>query len=105
MCVSDISLLRNSFVNLSLPLFSLAEPVPPQQTRYRIKGVERSFSCWDRIEIDQGDITLQQFIQYLKVINASTFFIIACFFYLLICLVILSQQSHNRILFGSHGFC
>ncbi|KAM0953182.1 putative ubiquitin/SUMO-activating enzyme E1, THIF-type NAD/FAD binding, ubiquitin-activating enzyme [Dioscorea sansibarensis] len=52
---------RNSFVNLALPLFSMAEPVPPKVTKYR----DMSWTVWDRWII-KGDLTLGQLIQWLE---------------------------------------
>ncbi|KAJ0987622.1 hypothetical protein J5N97_005978 [Dioscorea zingiberensis] len=52
---------RNSFANLALPLFSMAEPVPPKVTKYR----DMSWTVWDRWIIN-GDITLRELLQWLE---------------------------------------
>merc|ERR1719283_459978 len=38
----------------------------PAETTSKIKGKEFKFSLWDRIDIDEGDITLQQFLDFFK---------------------------------------
>lgn len=52
---------RNTFANLALPLFSIAEPVPPKTIKYR----DMSWTVWDRWII-KGDFTLRQLLQWLK---------------------------------------
>ncbi|XP_024981571.1 ubiquitin-activating enzyme E1 1-like isoform X1 [Cynara cardunculus var. scolymus] len=51
---------RNTFANLALPLFSMAEPVPPKV----IKHQDMSWSVWDRWSI-KGNPTLRELIQWL----------------------------------------
>lgn len=46
---------RNTFANLALPLFAMAEPVPAKTITYK----DISFSLWDRW-ILQGDLTVQE---------------------------------------------
>ncbi|KAJ4821709.1 ubiquitin-activating enzyme 1 [Rhynchospora pubera] len=52
---------RNTFANLALPLFSMAEPVPPKT----IKHQDMAWTVWDRWTIN-GDITLRELLQWLK---------------------------------------
>ncbi|XP_072996914.1 ubiquitin-activating enzyme E1 2-like isoform X1 [Typha latifolia] len=52
---------RNTFANLALPLFSMAEPVPPKV----IKHQDMSWTVWDRWII-KGDLTLSELLQWLK---------------------------------------
>ncbi|KAF5446670.1 hypothetical protein F2P56_032279 [Juglans regia] len=52
---------RNTFANLALPLFSIAEPVPPKV----IKHENMSWTVWDRW-ILKGNPTLRELIQWLK---------------------------------------
>jgi ubiquitin-activating enzyme E1 len=52
---------RNTFANLALPLFSMAEPVPPKV----IKHQNTSWTVWDRW-ILKGNPTLRELIQWLK---------------------------------------
>ncbi|GLT71501.1 hypothetical protein SLA2020_435150 [Shorea laevis] len=52
---------RNTFANLALPLFSMAEPVPPKV----IKHQNMNWTVWDRW-IMKGNPTLRELIQWLK---------------------------------------
>lgn len=52
---------RNTFANLALPLFSMAEPVPPKV----IKHGSMSWTVWDRW-IMKGNPTLRELLQWLK---------------------------------------
>ncbi|XP_062197173.1 ubiquitin-activating enzyme E1 2-like [Phragmites australis] len=52
---------RNTFANLAIPLFSMAEPVPPQT----IKHQDMSWTVWDRWTIT-GNITLRELLEWLK---------------------------------------
>ncbi|GAB4824302.1 E1 ubiquitin-activating protein, variant 3 [Ancistrocladus abbreviatus] len=52
---------RNAFANLALPLFSMAEPVPPKVFKHR----EMSWTVWDRWVL-KGNPTLGELIQWLK---------------------------------------
>jgi len=50
---------RNTFVNLALPLFSMAEPVPPKLLQH----LNLKWSIWDRWVIP-GDLTLRELIAW-----------------------------------------
>ncbi|XP_076912433.1 ubiquitin-activating enzyme E1 1-like [Bidens hawaiensis] len=52
---------RNTFANLALPLFSMAEPVPPKV----IKHQDLSWTVWDRWII-RDNPTLRELLQWLK---------------------------------------
>ncbi|XP_057433289.1 ubiquitin-activating enzyme E1 1-like isoform X2 [Lotus japonicus] len=52
---------RNTFANLALPLFSMAEPVPPKV----IKHKDMSWTVWDRW-ILEGNPTLKELLEWLK---------------------------------------
>ncbi len=45
---------RNTFANLALPLFAMAEPIPPKPTSHK----DLTWSLWDRWVIE-GDLTVQ----------------------------------------------
>jgi len=51
---------RNTFINLALPFFGQADPMKPAVKKYG----EKQFTIWDRIDIRQGDLTLQQLLKY-----------------------------------------
>ncbi|GLC36229.1 E1 ubiquitin-activating protein [Pleodorina starrii] len=50
---------RNTFANLALPLFAMAEPIPPKVTKHN----ELSWSLWDRWTLE-GDLTVQQVLDW-----------------------------------------
>lgn len=50
-----IEAFRNTFANLALPLFAMAEPVPCKTTKFN----DISFTLWDRW-ILEGDLTVQE---------------------------------------------
>ncbi|KAG8377063.1 hypothetical protein BUALT_Bualt09G0129100 [Buddleja alternifolia] len=52
---------RNTFANLALPLFSMAEPVPPKV----IKHQDMSWTIWDRWILENNP-TLRELLQWLK---------------------------------------
>ncbi|KAF8397226.1 hypothetical protein HHK36_016136 [Tetracentron sinense] len=52
---------RNTFANLALPLFSMAEPVPPKLFKHR----DMSWTVWDRW-ILRDNPTLRELLQWLK---------------------------------------
>ncbi|XP_010257066.2 PREDICTED: ubiquitin-activating enzyme E1 1 [Nelumbo nucifera] len=52
---------RNTFANLALPLFSMAEPVPPKVIKHR----DMSWTVWDRW-ILKDNPTLRDLLQWLK---------------------------------------
>jgi ubiquitin-activating enzyme E1 len=53
---------RNAFVNLALPLFQQSEPLPPIKKKY----LDKEFTLWDRIDIKQGDLTLQEVLTFFE---------------------------------------
>lgn len=52
---------RNTFANLALPLFSMAEPVPPKVFKHQ----DMSWTVWDRW-ILRDNPTLRQLLQWLQ---------------------------------------
>lgn len=76
---------RNTFANLALPLFSISEPEAVAKTKSRtekrvpdpinnpdyveeedIVAYPENFTVWDKLTVDKGDMTLQEFIDYWK---------------------------------------
>ncbi|CAI5500551.1 unnamed protein product [Closterium sp. Naga37s-1] len=55
------SALRNTFANLALPLFSMAEPVPPKTAKHK----ELAWTVWDRWTVE-GDLTMQELLDWFK---------------------------------------
>ncbi|KAL9246593.1 hypothetical protein vseg_020110 [Gypsophila vaccaria] len=52
---------RNTYANLALPLFSMAEPVPPKVFKHR----DMSWTVWDRWVL-KGNPTMRQVLEWLK---------------------------------------
>lgn len=50
---------RNTFANLALPLFSMAEPVPAKAMKHQ----DLSWTVWDRWSI-KGDLTVAELVQW-----------------------------------------
>lgn len=76
---------RNTFVNLALPLLQMAEPMPPAKSKSRtekkvpdpinnpdyveeseIVAIPEGFTVWDKLVVDIGDVTLQEFIDHFE---------------------------------------
>lgn len=62
----SIESFKSSFVNLAIPFFSMAEPVPANFTTIKIKGEDWSWSQWDFIDVDIGNVTLKEFIDHIR---------------------------------------
>lgn len=52
---------RNTFANLALPLFAMAEPIAPKAFKYN--GLE--WTLWDRWVLE-GDLTVQQCLDWMQ---------------------------------------
>ena len=66
--------MRNSYVNLALPLFVFSEPMPPKYTEDcendpimmgPVKAIPGKFSCWDKEHLN-GPLTIQQLVDHYK---------------------------------------
>lgn len=57
---------RNTYVNLAILNFNWSEPNPPEYNTSTLKDKgEWKWSIWDRILVDEGDLTLKAFIKYI----------------------------------------
>jgi ubiquitin-activating enzyme E1 len=63
---STIEQYRNFSCNLALPFFSYAEPIAPVTSTTELKSGPWKWSLWDRITINIGDATLEQFMTYFQ---------------------------------------
>jgi len=78
---------KNAFVNLALPLWLLSEPQPPMQTKSKdydpiidgpVKAQPEGFTTWDKIDVNIGDATLKEFLDFLmKEVNVEVMIISA----------------------------
>ena len=66
---------RNAFINLAVSLFVFTEPSPakPHEDEEMnvimggpVKAIPKSWTIWDTIILDQGSMTLQQLMDWLK---------------------------------------
>ncbi|KAF7459320.1 ubiquitin-activating enzyme E1 family protein [Cryptosporidium felis] len=81
-CESRIEFYKNSFINLSLPLFVITEPLPPPKTTSKefdpivegpLRAKPEGFTAWDKLVIEQKDATIQDIIDFLlKRMNLET---------------------------------
>ena len=54
---------KNAFINLGINLFAFSEPA--EVTKTKITD-QLSYSMWDRWKVDEGDVTLQEFIKSIE---------------------------------------
>jgi ubiquitin-activating enzyme E1 len=52
---------RNTFANLALPLFAMAEPIAPKQMKYK----DLNWTLWDRWTLE-GDLTVQEVRRHIR---------------------------------------
>merc|ERR1719438_551327 len=57
---------KSGFCNLAIPFMTLSEPTAPAKTKAIVKGKEWNWTAWDSLDIDKGDITLKEFMEYFQ---------------------------------------
>lgn len=70
---TDITKFKNSFINLALPLFYFSEPDDVKRIRSKefdpimcgpITCIPDGYTCYDKVTLDEGSLTFQQFIDW-----------------------------------------
>mmetsp|Transcript_59 Transcript_59/g.121 ORF Transcript_59/g.121 Transcript_59/m.121 type:complete len:1038 (+) Transcript_59:90-3203(+) len=57
-----IDALKNCFLNLAIPFMTLSEPTMPSKTKAMLQGEEWNWTAWDSLDMNEGDITLGEFM-------------------------------------------
>merc|ERR1712194_641960 len=57
---------KNGFLNLGVPFMTLSEPTGPKKTKCMLKGKEWEWTSWDSLDINMGNITLGEFMDYFE---------------------------------------
>lgn len=57
---------KNAFVNLAIPFMTLSEPTAPAKTKSVLKGKEWHWTPWDSLDMNLGDITMGEFMDYFE---------------------------------------
>lgn len=76
--LQDITLYRNSFVNIALPQFVFSDPVPtPARSYTRPDESVVRWTMWDRIDVDIENCTVKQLVDALTLEQQLDVFMIA----------------------------
>lgn len=62
----EIDALKNGFINLATPFMTLSEPTAPAKTKSVLKGKEWTWTSWDSLDMDTGDITMGEFMEHFE---------------------------------------
>jgi len=57
---------KSAFVNLAIPFMTLSEPSAPAKTKAMLKGKEWNWTAWDSLDMNLGDITMGEFMNYFE---------------------------------------
>ena len=72
--LTDIENMKNSFINLALPLFVFSEPIPVGKITSKdydpialcaVKSIPEDYTIYDKVVVDIGSITFQELFDYL----------------------------------------
>jgi len=59
---TNLEQFKNSYANLAIPVFNMADAVPPASYKYK----DKKFTTWDSVKINEGDMTVRQLVDLLK---------------------------------------
>ena len=62
----ELDAYKNAFVNLAIPFMTLSEPTAPAKTKSVLKGQEWNWTAWDSLDMNLGDITMGEFMDYFE---------------------------------------
>lgn len=62
----SIEAYKNCFLNLAVPFLTMSEPKPPAKTKAMLKGKEWEWTPWDSLDINLGDMTMGEFMDYFE---------------------------------------
>ena len=63
---ATIEAYKNGFLNLAVPFMTLSEPTGPKATKAMLKGKEWNWTAWDSLDVNLGNITLGEFMDYFE---------------------------------------
>eukprot|EP00456_Euglypha_rotunda_P030551 TRINITY_DN23807_c0_g1_i2.p1 TRINITY_DN23807_c0_g1~~TRINITY_DN23807_c0_g1_i2.p1 ORF type:complete len:302 (+),score=60.62 TRINITY_DN23807_c0_g1_i2:135-908(+) len=58
---------RNTYVNLAVPIFTFSDPFAAETKKCKLKDKgEWKWNLWDQLDVDIGDVTLEEFLEHMK---------------------------------------
>lgn len=84
---NDIEKFKNAFVNLALPMFYFSEPDDVKKNKSKefdpimcgpITCLPEGYTCYDKVVIDEGSLTLQQLSDWLAANKGVDISMVTC---------------------------